>query len=158
MRSSIIALSLLALLGGCDESHKLQQSSGSTTPAIDRAKSEPSPVEKLTQPVKIGELGRQFPACNARGTTRRILAGGDTLSVHTSPFSGAEVVAELPAGAGFFVCTRSLDQQWFGIVFEEGGAAAASCGVLAPVPTRRDYAGPCRSGWVSSAFVKLTAD
>ncbi|HEX8450284.1 MAG TPA: hypothetical protein VF652_11900, partial [Allosphingosinicella sp.] len=51
----------------------------------------------------------------------------------------------------------SLDQKWFGIVFDEGGALAERCGVSEPVTRRRDYDGPCRSGWVQSAFVKVIA-
>jgi hypothetical protein len=61
------------------------------------------------------------------------------------------------AGARFYVCARSLDQKWFGIVHDESGALAPRCGVSDPVAATRAYDGPCRSGWVSSAFVKLIA-
>jgi hypothetical protein len=44
-----------------------------------------------------------------------------------------------------------------GIVYEEAGTLSPTCGVSSPVTSRRDYDGPCRSGWVSSAFVKLIA-
>lgn len=146
------------LLAGCDPAVQPQQPGGSTTPRYERAATDVSPTEQLVLPVKIGDNGENFPACNARGTTRRIIEGGEMLGVHTSPFSGSKEVAELPAGASFFICSRSLDQQWFGIVFDAAGKAAPECGVLAPVPSRRDYAGSCKSGWVSSAFVKVTAD
>jgi len=63
----------------------------------------------------------------------------------------------VPTGARFFVCNRSLDQKWFGIVYDKGGALSPACGVSEPADTRHDYAGPCQSGWVQSAYVKLIA-
>jgi hypothetical protein len=86
---------------------------------------ESRPLEQGALPVRIGESGPNFAAC------------------------------KLPAGATFFVCSRSIDQKWFGIVFDDAGTASPSCGVSAPVAERGAYRGPCRSGWIASAFVKL---
>jgi hypothetical protein len=107
-----------------------------------------------TLPVRIGELGANFEACPAAGTTRNLRAG-DSLPVRAAPFDNAAEQGGIPAGGRFFVCTRSLDQKWFGIVFDADGRLADRCGVAEPVARRRDYAGPCASGWVQSAFVKL---
>jgi hypothetical protein len=109
-----------------------------------------------SRPVPIGELGANFQACSAAGTTRNLKAG-DSLPVRSAPFDNAGESGSVAADAGFFICTRSHDQKWFGIVFDEGGALAARCGVSEPVTRRRDYEGPCRSGWVQSAFVKVIA-
>jgi hypothetical protein len=106
--------------------------------------------------VRIGELGPNFEACSAAGTTRS-LKGGEGLPVRSAPFDEAAGTGQVASGARFFVCTRSLDQKWFGIVYDEGGTLAERCGVSEPVTRRRDYDGPCRSGWVQSAFVKLVA-
>ena len=105
--------------------------------------------------VGIGELGPNFDACSAAGTTSHV-AAGETLPVRAAPFDNAAGTGSVAAAARFFVCSRSLDQKWFGIVYNDRGALAARCGVSGPVPARRAYAGPCRSGWVQSAFVKLT--
>jgi hypothetical protein len=117
---------------------------------------EAAPEERLTVPVRIGELGANFSACSARGTTRRVVGEGESIAVRSAPFEASKQTAALAHGSTFFVCARSLDQQWFGVVFDEAGTASPSCGVLAPIPARRDYAGPCKSGWISSASVKLS--
>src|SRR5688572_24970210 len=109
-----------------------------------------------SRPVRIGELGANFRACSAAGTTRSLKAG-EGLAVRSAPFENAAESGSVAADARFFICTRSHDQKWFGIVFDEGGALAERCGVSEPVTRRRDYDGPCRSGWVQSAFVKVIA-
>ncbi len=120
----------------------------------------PTPVTSEAVPVRIGELGPSFPACNATGITRN-LAAGETLPVRAAPFDTAPETGRVPAGGRFAICSRSHDQKWFGIVFAEDaagpGSARQDCGVSAPVTSRRAYEGPCRSGWVSSPFVKFVA-
>jgi hypothetical protein len=106
--------------------------------------------------VAIGELGPSIDACAAAGTTSHVEEGG-RLPVRSAPFDNAPETGAVAAGGRFFVCSRSLDQKWFGIVYDERGSLAARCGVSEPVAARRAYQGPCRSGWVASAFVKLTA-
>jgi hypothetical protein len=113
-------------------------------------------VTPESRPVRIGELGANFRACSAAGTTRNLKAG-EALPVRSSPFDNAGETGRVAAGARFFICARSHDQKWFGIVFDEGGTLAERCGVSEPVTRRRDYDGPCRSGWVQSAFVKVIA-
>jgi hypothetical protein len=113
-------------------------------------------VTPESRPVRIGELGANFRACGAAGTPRN-LKPGEGLPVRSAPFDDAGETGSVAAGARFFVCARSLDQKWFGIVFDEGGALAEKCGVSEPITRRRDYDGPCRSGWVQSAFVKVIA-
>lgn len=108
------------------------------------------------RPVRIGELGPNFAACSAAGTTRN-LKSGEALPVRSAPFENAAESGSVPALARFFICTRSHDQKWFGIVHDEDGSLAERCGVAEPTTRRRDYDGPCRSGWVQSAFVKVIA-
>lgn len=150
----LVAASVLAMLSqGCDRPEP-GESRGSTTPRYERAS--PDPLEQAVRPVRIGESGPNFAACNTVATTRDRAAGAEAaLTVRTAPFEAAGGTDRLPAGATFFVCSRSLDQKWFGIVYETGGAAAEGCGVSRSVPARRNYDGPCRSGWVSSTLVRL---
>lgn len=117
---------------------------------------EPNAVATAAVPVRIGELGPNFAACTAAGETRN-LGEGETLPVRAAPFDTAGEIGRVPAGQDFHVCSRSHDQKWFGIVYRAEEAAGGSCGVSRPVPERGDYQGPCSSGWVSSAFVRLTA-
>ena len=107
-------------------------------------------------PVRIGELGPNFDACSAVGTTRHLDAGA-RLAVRAAPFDVSPESDGVAAGARFFVCSRSLDQKWFGIVYDPAGTLSERCGVSTPVATRRAYGGPCRSGWVASAFVRSIA-
>jgi hypothetical protein len=149
-RASLLLLLALAACGG--EPVATENVTGGP-PA---ARTDTAPIAPGAAPVRIGELGPNFDACSAAGTSRRI-PEGEALQVRAAPFETAAESGSLPAGARFFVCTRSHDQRWFGVVYEEGGALSAACGVSRPINARRNYEGPCRSGWVSSAFVKVIA-
>jgi hypothetical protein len=158
-RASLIkTAALLALAGGCREAPQPGESRGSTTPRYERAEGDASALEQATRRVRIGELGPSFAACNALATTRnRSAEEGQTLAVRAAPYEAAHETDRLPAEATFFICSRSLDQKWFGLVYDQGGVVADHCGVSRPLPSRRDYKGPCRSGWASSASVRLIA-
>lgn len=140
---------LALLLVGCGE--RAAPGAGGGSPVVERASS----VASAT-PVRVGEAGASFAACQAAGTTRN-LAAGQTLAVRAAPFDSAAVTAQIAPAARFFVCARSIDEHWMGVVYEEGGTLSSACGVSAPVPSRRAYVGPCRSGWVASASVRLVA-
>ena len=116
----------------------------------------PDAVTIQAAPVRIGELGPNFGACASVGTTRHVEPGA-SLPVREAPFEAGAATGAVPAGARFFVCSRSHDQKWLGIVYDQAGDLSPSCGVSEPVTTRRAYDGPCRSGWVASAFVRLVA-
>jgi len=148
MRTILLTVLLLA---GCGEAVQDNHFADDVREA--RAASEP--VVTAAVPVRIGELGPNFPACNAAGTTRNLAAGG-SLAVRAAPFDTAPDTARIPAGGRFFICSRSHDQKWFGLVFGEG-ASRESCGIAAPVAARRAYDGPCQSGWVAAPFVRFNA-
>lgn len=141
-----------ALLAGCGNPVEDDHFTNRVEPP---AMSEGKPVRHVV-PVKVGELGPNFDACAAAGTTRH-LAAGQSLPVREAPFASARETGSIASGRRFFVCSRSHDQKWLGVVYEEGGALADACGVSSPVERRRDYDGPCRSGWVASAFVRTVA-
>jgi hypothetical protein len=116
----------------------------------------PDVVTPVARAVRVGELGPNFAACPADGATRH-LEPGAALPVRAAPFDTAAETGRVAADGRFFVCTRSLDQKWFGIVYDASGKLDARCGVSDPLPARRDYAGPCQSGWVSTPFVRLVS-
>ncbi|HWH18154.1 MAG TPA: hypothetical protein VNT77_07460 [Allosphingosinicella sp.] len=142
---------LLLTLAACGEAVKQDHFANQATEEAAEAPAM-SPGEF---PVRIGELGPNFPACSAAGTTRNVDAG-ETLAVRAAPFDNAEETGRIASGSRFLICNRSHDQKWFGIVYDEA-ENARRCGVSAPVTSARAYEGPCRSGWVLSALVKLTA-
>jgi hypothetical protein len=149
MRRPILLLCLA--LSACGDPAVVANRAGEQNQIADAAVVTPG-----SRPVRIGEYGANFRACNQAGTTRNLKAG-EALPVRSAPFDNAPESGSVASGARFFICTRSHDQKWFGIVHDEDGTLAERCGVSEPVTGRRDYEGPCRSGWVQSAFVKVIA-
>ena len=149
-------LLLLALAPGCGERAPDPRQQGSTTPPYVRAEPDSSAPRDNVVPVRIGELGPSFAACNARGSTRERVGGG-AVPVRAAPSDQAAAIDQLDIGSEFFICSRTHDQRWFGIVYDEGGRAEARCGVGAPIPTRRAYAGPCAAGWVPSSRIRVVS-
>jgi hypothetical protein len=114
----------------------------------------------VARPVTIGEDGPRLDACGAVGQVTR--TGPNGIGLRAAPFADAKELARLSDGRRAWICTRSLDQKWLGVVVqpaaEQGnGAEASDCGVSSPVDRRQSYDGPCQSGWVSSAYVRLIA-
>ena len=154
MRSRILLLALLTV-AACgepvDDNHFAND--------VDAPRAEPERTTPEGVPVRIGEGGASFNACATAGTTRHIdAATGGTMAVRAAPFDTATETGTIQAGARFFVCSRSIDQRWMGVVYDPAGTLSPSCGVSSPVATRRGYDGPCEAGWVPSAFVKLVAN
>lgn len=154
---TILLLAALApfALSGCGEA---VQDDHYANDAKNRAAPLPAPRPPLKQvvPVRVGEMGPSFEACAGAGTTRNI-EGGKSLPVRAAPFDDAAETGGIAAGQRFFICTRSHNQKWLAVVYDESGTLSGQCGVSSPSTTRRVYDGPCRSGWVASAFVRLVA-
>ncbi len=156
MRSLLPLAAVAAIaLAGCGEpvrdDHYSNNARSEATPAP-----APRPPVRQQAPVRVGELGPSFDACSAAGTTRHVDAG-KSLPVRAAPFEDSEEIGAIAAGQRFFVCTRSHNQKWLGVVYDESGTLAERCGVSSPATSRRNYDGPCRSGWVSSPLVRLVA-
>ena len=83
----------------------------------------PSLLNEPETPVRVGELGPNFAACNARGAVRERGAAAP-VPVRAAPFDQAGEIDRLDPGADFFICTRTQDERWFGIVYDAGGRAS----------------------------------
>jgi len=148
-----LLLLLTVAMTGCGERvARNETGGGATTPPYVRAETNMLLAE-ASQPVRVGELGPSFSACAARGATRD-RRGPASVIVRAAPFEATREVDRLPAGAEFFVCSRTHDQRWFGIVYDQTGDGTR-CGVDAAATRRRAYPGPCDSGWVASAQLRL---
>jgi len=148
-----LLLSALALAGCGERLPRNEAGGGSTTPPYVRAE-ENSLLGEASQPVRVGELGPGFAACPGRGAVRERPGAAAAAIVRAAPFEATREVDRLPAGAEFFICARTHDQRWFGIVYDDSGDGER-CNVSAPATRRRAYPGPCDSGWVASAQVRL---
>lgn len=158
------------LLAACSDSRDVMDElpNSSIAGASREEMTETRMESSISRPVQIGEDGPRLAACGAFGVVRG-LGAGQVLDLRAAPFREAKATASLGNGARVFVCTRSLDQRWLGIVVaplpappgedapgpSADAAAPLDCGVSAPVETKRPYAGPCASGWVSSAYIQL---
>jgi hypothetical protein len=144
----------LALAGCGEPAARNDGTEGSTTPPYVRAETDQSLLANMVQSVTIGEPGPNFAACTARGAVRERVSSRP-VPVRAAPYEESDEIATLAADSEFFICSRTNDQHWFGIVYDEGGEASDRCGVSAPIPARRIYQGPCAAGWVPSASVRL---
>lgn len=177
MKAALLPLAIALTLAGCADPEPAQKRAPGGVQAGERLDAaQPSPTARA---VNIGEGGARFAACQGRGRVGNLRGG--TLPVRDAPFEDAKQIGELTEDAHVFICTRSLDQQWLGVVVagEDGKKPAAAspapvegteptdaaatpapgvdCGVTAPVRGKRPYAGPCQSGWVESTFVAVVA-
>lgn len=153
VKVSALLLPACLALAGCGQ--PVPGGNAATPPAVAND-DEPSLLNEAVMPVRVGEQGPSFAACGGRGATRDA-AGTEPVPVRAAPFDAAAEIDRLPAGATFFICARTFDQRWSGIVYDEGGEASARCGVAAPIAERRNYTGPCAAGWVPSARVRLVS-
>jgi hypothetical protein len=96
--------------------------------------------------VTVGADGNA-PACPLQATVSGLKSG--TLAVRAGPDAGFERVDRLHNGTRVFLCDRSGDAGWAGIVY-----GSDDCGLSAPIAPPRAYAGACRSGWVRSDFLR----
>ena len=105
--------------------------------------------------VQIGFDGPRFDACASFGRVTNLGADGQSLPVLAAPAGSAEVIDRIEAGRGVSMCQKVGD--WMGVVYAPDADDPIDCGTGSPVPTRRAYEGPCRSGWVDEDFLKLVA-
>lgn len=143
-----LALLLLLAAAGCS-----RQGVGDNDAALYQANT--AALTPGVQPVRVGEGGPSFRACASVGEVVNLSPAGEAyLTVHAAPFAEADEVTRLNDGAHVFLCSRSLDQRWQGVVVPPADTPAADCGVTASFASPRAYAGPCKSGWVLSGFVR----
>ena len=171
MIRTLFAASLLCLATtACSESTKVSDDLAESSANLENPTGRAERVDSgpTAKPVRIGEGGPRFDACQSVGEVGGHVKG--TLPVLSAPFDAAEKRDSLAVGQRVYVCTRSHDQQWFGIVYDDGAGSpdesgdgapantgAGDCGVSSPVRAKRNYDGPCKSGWVESLYVVLVA-
>ena len=155
MRYSLPFAALALFLSACQSGTPITPDNQSdvSDAAVDQ------PLSPGARPVRIGENGANFAACGAMGAVT--LQQGKSIAVRAAPFVEADKVGRIVAGQRVYICTRSIDQRWLGVVIPkvpEDGAALDGCGVTERVERPQAYDGQCLSGWVPNALVRLTAE
>src|SRR3982751_6323157 len=93
-----LLVSLVLLLAGCGErAPNGGAPEGSTTPPYVREQADNSLLGQLETPVRGGERGPVFAACNARGAIRD-RGGAEPIVVRAAPYDGAGEIDRLAAG------------------------------------------------------------
>jgi hypothetical protein len=90
------------------------------------------------------------PACAKRGA---VATQGGTLSVRRGPGTGYTRVDSLANGRAVHFCDWSADETWVGVVYP--GSGGGNCGVDSPQREPGPYTGKCRTGWISSQYVRV---
>jgi len=104
------------------------------------------------KPVVVG-AGPAEDACGSVGVVSGLdPEGSNILSVRSGPGTDYQRVDFVTTAQVLFICEQ--DGRWHAVVYTD---SAMDCGVSTPVDPAIPYSGPCRSGWVFSAFVKLIA-
>lgn len=155
-------IALFFLLAACSDSREvLDELPNSSLAGAPRAEVPESRMDApVARAVTIGEDGPRMDACGGMGQVAR--TGPNGLPLRAAPFGDAKILTGLAEGDRAYICTRSLDQKWLGVVLApppatDNSSEAADCGVSSPVDRKQPYDGPCVSGWVASAYVRLIA-
>jgi len=152
---TVLAAALLA--AGCAEpaqnnpnrSEGLTSSEGPRSAAPDGSKVSPRPVQ-------IGFDGPRFDACAGYGEVKPLNPAGDNyLAVRAAPSINADEIDRLTSGTGLSMCQQVGD--WIGVVYAPDQEEPVQCGTSSPVSSKREYEGPCKSGWVNENYITLVA-
>lgn len=110
------------------------------------------------KPVTVGIDGPEYDACGSQGAVRGLREDGDMfLSVRSAPGTASPEVDRLKNGQVVILCDSTKDGKWAGVVYPAAGQSVSACGTSSPVARKTAYSGPCRSGWVASTYVAVTA-
>ena len=115
----------------------------------------PPALAESVYPIYVGG-DTQFDACGSLGEVTGLRVDGNGfLAVRAGPGTGYEKIDDLINGDRVFVCDeREVEgEKWIGVVYPK---AWRDCGVSSP-RLRREYNGPCPSGWVRLKWTNLVA-
>lgn len=157
----IIALSAgllaAAALAGCGDSDRGAEAT--RVPASDSAL--PAPTASVSR--NTGSAAMDSTALQVRvgGEDELDACGGvaettGPVALRRGPGEQFAVVEQLASKVHVYACDISPDQRWDGVVVvpaDEG----VDCGVSSPIVNRKDYTGPCRSGWVPHDSLAVVA-
>ncbi|QCW27021.1 integron [Lysobacter enzymogenes] len=105
-------------------------------------------------PVEVGG-SEEWDACGSTGRVRGLKADGDGfLAVRAGPGADYAMLDKLATGAWSICGSRG---RWTAVVYAPAGADASACGVSWAIAEAEVYRGPCKSGWVNTAWIEVVA-
>jgi hypothetical protein len=111
-----------------------------------------------SQPVIIGLGGPNLDACGSNARVVGLNPHGDNfLAVKSAPRMDAPRIDKLGPDFEVYVCQKSKDGKWAGVVYEPDGQPSANCRVTGPADRPQPYSGRCQSGWVYSKYIDVYA-
>lgn len=114
-------------------------------------------AERGDVPVIVGQ-DASLDACGSWAEVSGLNPAGDGfLAVRGGPGAEYPMRDRLREGDAFFVCGTSRDGKWMAVVYPRAGQASDVCGVSSALPKAHAYRGPCASGWVHAAWVRILA-
>ena len=133
---------------------------GSDVPSADSADA-PSASMAPKGPVVAIQVGgdADMDACSL-GSIRSGASGpGGWVPVRSGPGERFATIDSIDVAQRFSSCDS--DGQWVGIIYRKEGDSPdekGDCGGMnSPVPDKRAYNGPCRSGWIPDAVHEIVA-
>ena len=107
---------------------------------------------RIDVPIMLGGNGDE-DACPSAGIIVGLNPRGDDfLSVRSGPGRLYAEKDRIHGGNAVHICDSRGG--WMAVVY---GGDGRGCGVSSPWPKRMAYTGPCKFGWVSSRYVRVTA-
>lgn len=112
-------------------------------------------ANEVTTPVIVGS-DDDLDACSSLGMVSGLNPKGDGfLAVRSGKNATAPLVDKLLENQKVFICNTSKDGKWLGVVYSLDNIN--DCGVTSAVNPAQPYKGKCKSGWVSTRWIKLLA-
>jgi len=136
--------------------YEVAETASPSTAPVDPRTGEDDYSGPIPLPIKIGGDGPEMDAC---GTYAQVVdfdaSGEDIPYVHDAPSAATKARDKLSSGQGVKVCETQND--FSGIVYAGENQSNADCNTDSPLAAEQNYTGPCRSGWVDSRFLQMTA-
>ncbi|MFK3649076.1 hypothetical protein ACI2IY_11655 [Lysobacter enzymogenes] len=106
-------------------------------------------------PVEVGG-SEEWDACGSTGRVRGLKADGDGfLAVRAGPGADHRMLDKLGNGRLVYLCANRGG--WTSVVYAPTGADPSECGVSSAIAEVEVYRGPCKSGWVNTAWIEVVA-
>ena len=125
MLKPVIAIAFLSVaVSACTEATRVEDDPLASQATSDNptGRTERPAIDPAEKPIRIGLGGPRFDACQAVGRVQGLR--GRQLDVRISHFDSAKSKGQISEGQQVWICTRSHDQQWLGIVYDDGAPAA----------------------------------